>query len=163
MNLIDVFNLPEKTWTPKDNQVAASILSVGQPKNDQYGYKQPIVLTDITGASQELTVQTKYDDGLIQSNEVGQAKMWICKWYQGKFGKKLVGYTTTKRPITPQSQQGCQQAVQPPRQPAAQLDAAAANYAEEKKQTATGMVRHGVVCAATVSYTHLTLPTTPYV
>lgn len=156
MLIADVFALPEKQWTPKDNQVSASILSVGQPKTDQYGFKQDVVLTDNTsGVSQNMTVQTKYEDGLIQSNEVGQSKMWIMKWYQSRGGKWMVGYTTTKRNVikqahygTQQPQQGVQQGAQPPRQPAAQLDAAADNYAREANAKAEGMVRHGVTCAA---------------
>jgi hypothetical protein len=152
MNLNDVFNLPEKQWTPKNDPVAASILSVGQQKEDQYGYKQPIVLTDISGASHELTVQTKYVDGLIRPDEVGKSMMWLCKWYSGKQGKKLVGYTTTARKATTpvintQTPTHAARAVCPSQMPAQQLDDAASAYQSEQNDKARGMVRHGVVCA----------------
>ena len=167
MNLNDVFNLPEKQWTPKGQEVAASILSVGQQKEDQYGYKQPIVLTDITGASQELMVQSKFVDGLIRPEEKDKTMMWICKWYAGKYGKKLVGYTTTPRntalPQTPTPQPATTPSVQsgvpsifapagmPPQAPQQPLQTPNARQrvdgTPDWDAIAEGKVRNSVVCA----------------
>lgn len=118
MLLSEVFNNPEKQWTQDGNHVYAEIVSIQPYKTDQYGFKQPVTLKDLGGNQMAVTVQTKYEKGLMTPTMIGAKASWRLKWYGSqRGGKQLVGYCLDKLPnggqATPQStQQAAPQAAQ---------------------------------------------------
>lgn len=124
MLLQEVFNQPEKQWTQDGNHVYAEIISQSPYRKDQYGFKQGIVLKDVGNNEMPVTVQTKYEKGLITPQMVGAKASWRLKWYSGKQGQQLVGYCLDKLPeggqAVPQSNQAPPQNAQQAPQQAAQ-------------------------------------------
>ena len=117
MLLSEVFNLPEKQWTPDGNHVYAELTAVGVYKSGQYGFKQPITLKDLGGNEIGITVQTKYEKGLCTSAMIEAKASWRLKWYSSKQGKQLVGYCLDKlseggQPAAQNAQQAPPQAAQ---------------------------------------------------
>ncbi|KKN22340.1 hypothetical protein LCGC14_0916060 [marine sediment metagenome] len=149
MLISQVLNLPEKTWTPDNDPVTAMLMSVGPSKNDQYGYKQKVVLKDDTQASTEITVQTKFADGLMTENMIGTTARWRCKWFGSQYqGNQIVGYTLDKMPQASTSQPAPPQAPQaPPTSPQQTNARNKPNGQPDWDAIAEGKVRHGVVCA----------------
>ncbi len=156
MLLSEVMNLPEKQWCPDINPVVATLTVVGAFKQDQYGYKQPVQLKDDAGVSSEVTVQTKYEDGLMNEGMIGTKARWRCKWYGSQRGNKIVGYCLDKMqnaehstalpsqlspPQVPQPQQAPPAAPQSPK--AAPNVPMPRDYDAENR----GKIRHGLVCA----------------
>ncbi|KKM25500.1 hypothetical protein LCGC14_1594410 [marine sediment metagenome] len=101
MLLQEVYQLPEKQWTPDANPVAATLTVVGQYSTDQYGFKQPVQLKDDQGVSSEVVVQSKYEKGLMNPSMVGNRVRWRLKWYQGSQKQVIVGYCLDKIPSSP--------------------------------------------------------------
>jgi hypothetical protein len=132
MQLSDVLNLPEKTWTQKGNGVNAVINTVHKAKQGQYGWKQPVNVTDLTGATMDITFETEYPESLLSQDHVGKKAIWRLKWWQGRRGQNVSGYPEQQlneagQPVkwqlppalqTPQNQQQApQQAPQPTNSP----------------------------------------------
>ncbi len=142
MLLSEVTNLPEKQWNPDINPVVATLTVVGAFTQDQYGYKQPVQLKDDAGVSSEVTIQTKYEDGLMSESMIGTKARWRLKWYAGRGGNKIVGYTLDKMSQAAPSQP--QQAT-----PAAPQTPKASNVPQPRDYDAEnrGKIRHGLVCA----------------
>lgn len=145
MLISEVLNLPEKTWTPKDDAVMATLTVVGPYTKDQYGFKQPIQLKDDSGVSSGIIVQTKFEDGLMAQSMISTKARWCCKWYSAHGKQFIVGYCMDK--LQSQAATPAPQATQAP-QPAAQRPFAQSqpqprDYDAENK----GKIRHGLVCA----------------
>lgn len=116
MLLNEVFNNPEKQWTQDGNHVYAEIIGAQPYSTDKYGFKQPIILRDLNGNEMKVTIQTKYEKGLITPTMTGAKASWRLKWYNSKAGKQLVGYCLDKLPeggqaIPQGTPQGTQQAT----------------------------------------------------
>ena len=137
MNLNDVFNLPEKQWTPKGMEVTATVKTIAPAQeNGQYGWKQKVMLVDATGAAVIMTVQSKFEDGLIRHDEIGKTMQWMAKWYAGRESKVLCGYTTSPRDTSKPD------VAPPPPDNRTKLD-----NTPDWDSIAEGKVRHGLVCA----------------
>ena len=65
MQLNDVLKLQEKTWTQKGNGVNAVINVVHKATQGQYGWKQPVNITDLTGTTTDITFETEYPESLF--------------------------------------------------------------------------------------------------
>lgn len=144
MLLSEVFNLPEKQWTQDGNHVYAEIVSIQPYKSDQYGFKQPCILRCIPSkAEMTITIQTKYEKGLLNPAMVGAKASWRLKWYNSKAGKQLVGYCLDKLPdggqpiaqaqVAPQGGQWTPPAGQHPSQNQPQAPPQAAQGAKASK------------------------------
>ena len=88
----------------------AKIDSVWEPdltKNDRGFMSQQVALSDASG-QQTIKVSTKFEDGFVKAEEVGQTHTWKIKCYDGQ----LSGYTTKaakQGSYTPPSQAQTQQ------------------------------------------------------
>ena len=113
MNILDVLKLPQKTWTPNNNGVQANIKSVTDAKKDnQFGWKQPVTIVDLTGYEANITFQTQYPESLLTAANVGQPATWRLKWYSSHGKSFIVGYPTTIAKPTQNAQQAPQNAPQ---------------------------------------------------
>ena len=113
MNILDVLKLPQKTWTPNNNGVQANIKSVTDAKKDnQFGWKQPVNIVDLTGYEASITFQTQYPESLLTAANVGQPATWRLKWYSSHGKSFIVGYPTTIAKPTQNAQQAPQNAPQ---------------------------------------------------
>jgi len=92
MQLSDVLKLPEKTWTQKGNGVNAVINTVHKAKQGQYNWKQPVNVTDLTGATMDITFETEYPESLLDQKHIGKRAIWRLKWWTGKRGQSISGY-----------------------------------------------------------------------
>ena len=142
MQLNDVLKMAEKQWTQKGNGVQATINVVHKASQGQYGWKQPVNITDLTGNTMDITLQTEYPDSLLTQDHVGKNALWRLKWWKSRGGQSISGYVETQldssgnsvswqlpqgdaTPQAPQNQpfhgsipqQGTQQAAQPTNAP----------------------------------------------
>lgn len=92
MQLSDVLKLQEKTWTQKGNGVNAVINTVHKAKQGQYGWKQPVNVTDLTGATMDITFETEYPESLLTQAHVGKRAIWRLKWWKGRGSQNISGY-----------------------------------------------------------------------
>jgi len=153
MLLGEILQLPAKTWCPDANPVMATLTVVGEYKQGQYGFEQPIQLKDDSGVSSEVVCQSKYEKGLMAPNMVGVRARWRLKWFQGRAKQVIVGYCLDKitvsgqAPPFTQAQQAPQAAPQPqqaPPQPAQRPNVPQPrDYDAENR----GKCRYGMVCA----------------
>ena len=159
MQLSDVLKLQEKTWTQKGNGVNAVINKCSAAKQDQYAWKQPVNVTDLTGNTMDITFETKYPESLLNQNHIGKRAMWRLKWWTGKRGQGISGYVENQLNDAGQpenwqlpavlqpphnQQQAPQQVAEPTNVP---QDTPQANKPPDWDAIAEGKVRHGVVCA----------------
>ena len=128
MQLSDVIRLPEKTWTPKNNGVQTVIKAVGETTTKSFDnddgtqtlqYQQSVTVTDLTGRTEKITLQTQYPESLLGGASVNQAATWRLKWYRGRAGSKIVGYPTEMAPNVGSPAQSWQLPQAPPQAPPA--------------------------------------------
>ncbi len=92
MQLSDVLKLQEKTWTQKGNGVNAVINTVHKANQGNYGWKQPVNITDLTGATMDITFETEYPESLLGQQHIGKRAIWRLKWWKGRGGQNISGY-----------------------------------------------------------------------
>ena len=129
MLLGEILQLPAKTWCPDANPVMATLTVVGEYKQGQYGFEQPIQLKDDSGVSSEVVCQSKYEKGLMAPNMVGVRARWRLKWFQGRAKQVIVGYCLDKITVSGQA---------PPFTQALQAPQAAPQPAQAPPQAAQG-------------------------
>ncbi len=92
MQLGDVLKLQEKTWTQKGNGVNATINTVHKASQGKYSWKQPVNVTDLTGATMDITFETEYPESLLGQQHIGKRAIWRLKWWKGWGGQNISGY-----------------------------------------------------------------------
>ncbi len=92
MQLSDVLKLPEKTWTQKGNGVNAVINTVHKANQGNYGWQQPVNITDLTGTTMDISFQTEYPESLLSQDHIGKRAIWRLKWWKGRRGQSISGY-----------------------------------------------------------------------
>jgi hypothetical protein len=92
MQLSDVLNLPEKTWTQKGNGVNAVINTVHKATQGKFNWKQPVNITDLAGNTMDITFETEYPESLLSQDHVGKRAIWRLKWWRGRKGQSISGY-----------------------------------------------------------------------
>lgn len=128
MQLSDVLKLQEKTWTQKGNGVNAVINTVHKATQGKFNWKQPVNVTDLTGAIMDITFETEYPESLLSQAHVGKRAIWRLKWWKGRGGQNISGYPEQQLdeagqpekwqlPTALQPPQNPQQAPQQPAQP----------------------------------------------
>ena len=131
MQLNDVLKLQEKQWTQNGNGVQAVINVVHKAGEDKFGWKQPVNITDLTGLTIDIILQTKYPESLLTQDHIGKNALWRLKWWKSRGGQSISGYVETQldasgTPIpwqlpqgnaSPQAPQNQQQDVQQATQP----------------------------------------------
>lgn len=119
MLLQQILQLPEKTWTPDADPVMATLTVVGQYKQGQWGFEQPIQLKDDSGVSSEVVCQSKYEKGLMAPAMIGTRARWRLKWFQGR-KQIIVGYCLDKLDAPQQAPATAQPAASQPQQTTSQ-------------------------------------------
>lgn len=172
MQLSDVLKLQEKTWTQKGNGVNAVINVVHKANQGKYAWKQPVNITDLTGATMDITFETEYPESLLTPNHVGKRAIWRLKWWQGRRGQGISGYPEQQLDEAGQPEKWqLPSALQPPQNPqqgvpqAPQGADSPQNAPQGRKEPdwdaiAEGKVRHGVVCALLSSRSLEAMPVT---
>lgn len=160
MQLSDVLKLPEKTWTQKGNGVNAVINTVHKANQGNYGWQQPVNITDLTGNTMDITFETEYPESLLSQDHVGKRAIWRLKWWKGRRGQSISGYPEQQldeagQPekwqlpsalqTPPQPQQGVQQPAQATKTPQAQ------NNTPDWDAIAEGKVRTQFIKAGIIS------------
>jgi len=149
MRLTDVYNLSEKTYTPKGNGVQGKILSVGPAAQKNGWWNQAVMLKGIDNTQCLIDHSSQYPDTMLNQSHVGKDSTWRLKWWFNKNQQKkiMTGYPEVKiegegdifnqeNPAVPYD------APQTTRNAPQQ-----ANSTPDWDAIAEGKVRHGVVCA----------------
>ncbi len=172
MQLSDVLKLQEKTWTAKGNGVNAVINTVHKATQGNYGWQQPVNITDLAGTTMDISFQTEYPESLLTQNHVGKRAIWRLKWWKGRRGQNISGYPEQQLaedgqpekwqlPAVLQTPQNQQQAPpQTPQATKAPQPTPQANKPPDWDAIAEGKVRHGVVCALLSSRSLEAMPVT---
>ena len=143
MTLAEVLRVPEKQWV---DLVPLNVLSVGAPKPNRFGFEQPVMVSDGT-RTLKITLNTKFEDGLLGSNELGQMN-WRLKWWgrdQNIQGYPLKAKTMTATP-QPASLPVVAQSL--PTQPTFKQEAEQWNFEDKEKEKSLQIIRQCCIKAA---------------